>query len=96
MDDPAYSFVYDRAEAARVFQDIGTQGLWERVSRFWDVRLNTRIDQIKRDDKVRIWMNGEEEPEVFDKLILAAPFDESMAYIDHHDHAKELFGKNKQ
>ena len=25
--DSTYSFVYDRAEAARVFQEIGTQGL---------------------------------------------------------------------
>ena len=27
MSNDTYSFVYDRAEAARVFQEIGTQGL---------------------------------------------------------------------
>jgi len=27
MNDTTYSFVYDRAEAAKVFQEIGTQGL---------------------------------------------------------------------
>jgi hypothetical protein len=27
QQDSTYSFVYDRAEAARVFQEIGTQGL---------------------------------------------------------------------
>lgn len=27
MSDETYSFVYDRAEAAKVFQEIGTQGL---------------------------------------------------------------------
>jgi len=26
-DEPTFSFVYDRAEAARVFTEIGTQGL---------------------------------------------------------------------
>ena len=27
MNDTTYSFVYDRAEASKVFQEIGTQGL---------------------------------------------------------------------
>ncbi len=56
----------------------GFQDLWVQVANSLDVRLNSEVVQIERKlvghgPKIKIWIKGQEEAEVFDRVIISAP-----------------------
>ncbi len=75
-----------------VFPD-GMQCLWETVANHHNVIYECEIEGIERGEKVHVLTNkGDME---FDRLILTAPLDESVDYLDVQPKEMELFGKIK-
>ena len=69
----------------------GIQGLWTAVANSHDVRYGTTIQHIKRDEAIHVTTNQGEV--IFDALIIAAPLDESLNYLDAGKQEKALFPK---
>jgi hypothetical protein len=72
--------------------DTGFGGLWERVGKTLDVRVNTRVERVERDAQgVRVTTNRG----VFEaqKLVLACPLDQSLSFLDAGDEERALFSK---
>lgn len=70
----------------------GLQSLWEMVaSSLNDVRLNTKILNIKREDKIIVETNLETLE--FDKLIIACPLDESLKFLNVSPEEEYLFSQ---
>lgn len=68
----------------------GYQELWKRVAQNHDVRLNTKIQAIERDEKgVRIRMN--DAIQEFDKLVISCPFDRISKVLDVKEVEKQAF-----
>jgi glycine/D-amino acid oxidase-like deaminating enzyme len=69
--------------------DGGYGALWRRVSRGLDVRLGAAVRRIERADGVRVHTgDGVEE---FDRLVLACPLDEALAFLDGDADEAALF-----
>ena len=72
--------------------DTGYGGLWERVGKTLDVRVDTRVERVERGTHgVRVSTSRG----VFeaDKLVLACPLDQSLAFLDASDEERALFSK---
>jgi predicted NAD/FAD-dependent oxidoreductase len=69
----------------------GVQALWERVAASHDVRLGAGVRQVTRGSTIGVRTEaGEFE---FDSLILTAPLDEALEYLDPSPVERELFGR---
>jgi hypothetical protein len=69
----------------------GMQGLWTRVAKEHDIRFNSVITKITREEKVTIVTEagtGE-----FDRLIVTTPLDEMLFFMDVSDQEQALFEK---
>lgn len=70
----------------------GLQSLWEKVaSSLEDVRLNTKVQSIKRNDQITIETNLDTLE--FDKLIIACPLDKSLKFLDVSKEESYLFSQ---
>ena len=72
--------------------DTGYGGLWERVAKSLDVRVDTRVERVERTPHgVRVATSqGVFEAE---KLVLACPLDQSLGFLDASDEERVLFSK---
>lgn len=69
----------------------GVQNLWEKVAQSFDVRYNTKINSIKRFDKVSI--KTDKETIEADELIVTCPLDATLDFMDSTKDEKALFSK---
>lgn len=69
----------------------GAQRLWENVARGFEIRFGTKILSVSRGSSVTVSTDAGEFR--FDDLILAAPLDEALDYLDAREPEAELFGK---
>lgn len=67
----------------------GIQGLWNAVAKSHHVKFGVNVTKITRGDEITVATN--EETFTFDKLIVAAPLDESLRYLDAGEEARSLF-----
>ena len=68
--------------------DRGYQGVWETVAGGLDVRLGAPIVRIRRGDEVIVETRRGAEP--FDAVVLSAPLDEAVRYLDASDEESDL------
>lgn len=79
----------------------GTQSIWEGVSSHLKhpVVLNSEVTKVERkkdekgNDKVYVYINNSETPEVFDKIIICTPLEMFLNYGDATEKEHELFNK---
>lgn len=69
----------------------GIQTLWTTIAEHHDVRYNTVIKDIRRDTSVTITTTTEQIE--CDRLIIAAPLDEALTYLDATETERHLFSK---
>ncbi len=69
----------------------GIQGLWSRIAEENNVLFNTTIERVQRGPTVRVRASGHDHE--FDRLILAAPLDDALSYLDASDEERALFSK---
>lgn len=69
----------------------GIQKLWKKVAERHDVRYNTQIKHIERNNHITVQTsNGKLE---FDELLLSCPLDNALSFIDGTDLEDALFSK---
>ncbi len=102
---PQFLKIYDQERIEKTFSpkigappamftiDEGYQGLWEKVAAEHDVRLDTTITGITRDDGVTIVTEDGEER--FDRLILACPLHQIRDVLDLDEIESPLYAKAK-
>jgi Flavin containing amine oxidoreductase len=75
-----------------IFLD-GSANVWKKMAEQFDVRYQQQINNIKRNETIRV----ETQTEIleFDKLILACPLDNSLNFLDTTLDEEELFSKIK-
>lgn len=75
----------------------GTQSIYERLNDKLKnhARLNVNITKITRENgQVQVYIDGQAEPEVYDKIIVTAPLDQMLTYLaDATDTEKTYFSK---
>ncbi|RPH97556.1 MAG: FAD-dependent oxidoreductase [Lysobacterales bacterium] len=69
----------------------GYEGLWRAVAGALDVRLGSRVIGVQRDSSIRLTTAGEQLE--CDALLLAAPLDQALSYLDASDVERELFSQ---
>jgi predicted NAD/FAD-dependent oxidoreductase len=89
MDTPTIlSILYQR----RVFKwGEGAQSLWDKMARGFEVRLRTEVKSVSRGPVISVDTDAGRFR--FDDLILTAPLDEALGYLDAGEQEKDLFGK---
>lgn len=73
----------------------GYARLWEKISLDFDVRLNTHIKRITREDIIRIYTKEESKGFEFDALIFACPLKEIPQILSISEKEHRLFSKVK-
>lgn len=83
----------------RVFVN-GAENFCERIAAaLRDVRTGTTIRRIERDrvelrNGVKVWFEGADEPQYFDRLVLATPLDPgTLSFLDLRDEERKLFAE---
>ncbi len=75
----------------------GVQTLWERLAAGLDLRCGLDIRELRRDSSVRIrgvsLANGEPFSFEFDRVVLACPVDDALAFLDADGEEKELYSR---
>lgn len=70
--------------------EVGYQGLWERVARDLDVRLNSGVRAVDRSGGA-IAVRTDADEHAFDALVLACPLDAALSFLDATAEETELF-----
>jgi oxygen-dependent protoporphyrinogen oxidase len=87
-------FVFSMIFQKRLFHwEEGVQTLWKRLASGFDVRYRTAPIKILRGDGVSV-QTGNETLE-YDALILTAPLDEALDYLDARTEERDLFSRIK-
>jgi len=69
----------------------GIQTIWKKVAEHHDVRYNTHIQRIERNEHITIeTSNGKLE---FDELLLSCPLDDALSFMNGTELEKDLFSK---
>ena len=74
--------------------DQGWQDLLRRMSQDIDVRLHTEVTQVRRikaDSPTTIEISTHQDVHRFDRLMIAAPLDAALSYLDASPREKDLF-----
>jgi predicted NAD/FAD-dependent oxidoreductase len=69
----------------------GYEGLWRAVASALDVRLGNRVTSVQRDSVIRLRTNTKQLE--CDVLLLAAPLDQALSYLDASAVEQELFSQ---
>jgi predicted NAD/FAD-binding protein len=69
----------------------GYEGLWRAVARNLDVRLGSRVLGVRRDSAIRLTTPSEQLE--CDVLLLAAPLDQALSYLDASSTEQALFSR---
>jgi protoporphyrinogen/coproporphyrinogen III oxidase len=76
--------------------DEGYQGFLEKIAGDFEVRVNAKITEVKREeaeDSFRIHITVNNKKETFDRLIISSVPAHTMEFLDANDEEKEVFSR---
>lgn len=76
----------------------GYQTLWEKVAAGMEVRLNSGVEKVVRNERektIQIFTKGSGTAEVFDWMILTCPLDQSLKFLDSTPTERDIFSRIK-
>ncbi|MBY0371359.1 FAD-dependent oxidoreductase [bacterium] len=72
----------------------GTQPLWKAAAKDLDVRTASDVRAIRRDSQgVQVWIGDDKQPQVFDRLVIAADPQSVLGALDASEEEKALFSQ---
>ena len=76
--------------------DEGYQGFLQKIADDFDVRVNARITEVRREQvegSIRINITTNKSKETFDRLIISSVPAHTMEFLDANDEEKEIFSR---
>jgi cyclopropane-fatty-acyl-phospholipid synthase len=88
--------IFGAAFSPLIMWENGTQPIWKHLARQLNVRTQTEVNHIERSmNQVKIYLDGQMEPETFDKVIMAIDPLETLKILDATPEEKSLFSQVK-